>query len=206
MNTKTMKTLDDTLIVLALGILLCGCRMTDSAARSDFRNSLGRFNVRAFGARGDGQTDDTKAFQSALDAAAKVSGTVFVPAATYRVGKLVWHDFTITGNLFLRSGAVLERERELAAHERCAVWLVGVDGLTFTGNSTTVGGNDASMQRAVPSPEYGLAIQKLDHAVITGNRLVGTGQALLDLGEHGDQVIIRDNVTEVKPPATRTNN
>ena len=40
----------------------------------------------------------------------------------------------------------------------------------------------------------------LVHAVVIGNRLVGTRQGLLDLDEHGEQVILRDNVTEVKPP------
>ena len=43
----------------------------------------------------------------------------------------------------------------------------------------------------------------LVHAVVIGNRLVGTQQALLDLGKHGEQVIIRDNVTEVKPHPTK---
>jgi hypothetical protein len=391
MMTETMKLLGDTLMTLALVTVLCGCRTVDSAARSGDGDDLGRFNVRTFGAKGDGQADDTKAFQAALDAASPVSGTVFVPTGTYRVGKLVWHDFTsmigdpgwsyyvpggsvlelndpqaeclidftfcqgarlnglsivgrnlgtnvhgiltkshetneklgewkredfpaiercmvrgftgngldmdvwclslrgcaigynrgdgfnykhadamvidnwfsnnqgagvravqgtgsstftanriewnrsgnmvvrnawgwnitgnsfdraqgpslylmgnchdftITGNLFLRSGAVLERGVELQEHERCAVRLVGVNGLTFTGNSTTVGGNDASMQKAAPTPEYGVIVKQLQHAVITGNRLVGTRQALLDLGEHGEQVIIRDNATEVKP-------
>ncbi len=41
-------------------------------------------NVRAFGARGDGRTDDTAAFQKALDAAAREGGgTVFAPAGNY---------------------------------------------------------------------------------------------------------------------------
>jgi hypothetical protein len=397
MMTKTMKLLGDTLMILALVTVLCGCHTVDPAARSGDRDDLGRFNVRAFGAKADSQTDDTKAFQSALDAASKVRGTVYVPAGTYRVGKLVWHDFTsmigdpgwsyyvpggsvlefndpqadclidftycqgarlnglslvglnlgtnvhgiltkphetnetpgkwkredfpaiercmirgftgngldmdvwclslrgcaigynrgdgfnykhadamvidnwfsnnqgagiravqgtgsststanriewnrggnmvvrnawgwnitgnsfdraqgpslylmgnchdftITGNLFLRSGAVLERGRELAEHERCAVRFASVDGLTFTGNSTTVGGNDASMQKAVPAPECGLIVHRLNHAIITGNRLVGTRQALVDLGEHGEQVIIRDNVLQIKSAPANTN-
>ncbi len=45
----------------------------------------GVFNVRDFGARGDGQTDDTAAFQKALDAAgAAGGGTVFAPRGNYR--------------------------------------------------------------------------------------------------------------------------
>jgi hypothetical protein len=44
----------------------------------------GPFNVRDFGAKGDGATDDTAAFQQALDAAAKAGGgTVFAPRGNY---------------------------------------------------------------------------------------------------------------------------
>ncbi|KPK61817.1 MAG: hypothetical protein AMK73_07640 [Planctomycetes bacterium SM23_32] len=40
-------------------------------------------NVAAFGAVGDGQTDDTSAIQDAVDAAAEVGGTVGFPAGVY---------------------------------------------------------------------------------------------------------------------------
>jgi hypothetical protein len=43
------------------------------------------FNVMAYGATGNGTTDDTAAFNSALTAAAAVNGTVFVPPGTYKV-------------------------------------------------------------------------------------------------------------------------
>jgi hypothetical protein len=42
------------------------------------------FNVRSFGAAGDGQTDDTAAFQNALDAAGKAGGgVVYAPVGNY---------------------------------------------------------------------------------------------------------------------------
>jgi len=80
------------------------------------------------------------------------------------------------------------------------VRLVGVGGLTFTGNSITVGGNDASRQKAMPTPETGLILNKLSYSVVTGNRLAGAKQALLDLGEHGEQLILSDNVNQVITP------
>ncbi|MFD1670593.1 glycoside hydrolase family 28 protein [Agrilactobacillus yilanensis] len=46
------------------------------------------FNVLDYGALGDGQTLDTTAIQQAIDAAALVSGEVFLPAKTYLVGAL----------------------------------------------------------------------------------------------------------------------
>lgn len=58
-------------------------------------------NVRDFGAVGDGKTDDTKAFQSALDAACgkdETGGIVFVPQGTY----------LIAGHLNIPSNVTLE--------------------------------------------------------------------------------------------------
>ena len=52
--------------------------------------AAGVFNVRAFGATGDGQTKDTAALQKALDAcAAAGGGTVDVPAGVYLTGSIV---------------------------------------------------------------------------------------------------------------------
>lgn len=45
-------------------------------------------DVREFGARGDGQGDDTRAFQRALDALPASGGTVTVPSGRYRIDAL----------------------------------------------------------------------------------------------------------------------
>ncbi|HUI08876.1 MAG TPA: glycosyl hydrolase family 28-related protein [Bacteroidota bacterium] len=45
----------------------------------------GGLNVVEYGARADATTDNTRAFQKALDAAQQQGGIVFVPAGTYRV-------------------------------------------------------------------------------------------------------------------------
>ncbi|MCL8208178.1 MAG: glycoside hydrolase family 55 protein [Actinomycetia bacterium] len=49
----------------------------------------GVFDVRRFGARGDGRHDDTRAVQAALDAAGEVRGTVWFPPGVFRVAGLV---------------------------------------------------------------------------------------------------------------------
>lgn len=43
------------------------------------------FNVRWFGAYGDGSNDDSTAVQAAIDAAESIGGTVFLPAGTYLI-------------------------------------------------------------------------------------------------------------------------
>ena len=43
----------------------------------------GVYNVREYGAVGDGTTDDTAAIQSAIDAAVAVGGTVYIPPGIY---------------------------------------------------------------------------------------------------------------------------
>lgn len=49
------------------------------------------YNVREYGAVGDGHTDDTEAFTSAIDAAGKNGGgVVFAPAGTFALSSVLW--------------------------------------------------------------------------------------------------------------------
>ena len=55
------------------------------------------FNVRNYGAVGDGATDDTAAFQAALNAAAAAGGgIVFAPRGNYRLNKPIYIDSFVT--------------------------------------------------------------------------------------------------------------
>jgi polygalacturonase len=59
---------------------------TQARAQSSVSSSanLGSYNVKAFGATGDGKTNDTQAINKAIDAAANAGGgTVFFPGGTY---------------------------------------------------------------------------------------------------------------------------
>ncbi|MBC7328381.1 hypothetical protein H5T87_09770 [bacterium] len=51
----------------------------------EMNSTQGWFNVIDFGAKGDGKTDDTAAFQKALDEAGKKGGVVFVPPGDYLI-------------------------------------------------------------------------------------------------------------------------
>ncbi|MBC7326568.1 hypothetical protein H5T87_00435 [bacterium] len=51
-----------------------------------YAQQAGMFNVKDFGAKGDGTTDDTKAFQAALDACGEAGGgIVFAPTGNYLI-------------------------------------------------------------------------------------------------------------------------
>jgi polygalacturonase len=66
---------------------------------------ISAFNVRDYGAIGDGQTLDTHAIQAAIDACStKGGGTVFLPAGQYLTGSLFLRNNT---SLYLDSGAVM---------------------------------------------------------------------------------------------------
>ena len=52
------------------------------------------FNVKDFGAKGDGKTSDSAAIQKALDAAGKVQGTAYFPSGNYRCHDLKVSPYT----------------------------------------------------------------------------------------------------------------
>ncbi len=67
-------------------------------------SNLPHFNVRQFGARGDGQTKDTKSIQAAIDAAGASGGTVYFPPGKYVSGTVRFKSHV---TLFLDAGATL---------------------------------------------------------------------------------------------------
>ncbi len=80
-------------IILSVASLFAGtlCQAADSAtASSPVATSTNSWNVRDFGAKGDGDTKDTVAVQKALDTCVSVGGgTVVVLAGNYLIGSIV---------------------------------------------------------------------------------------------------------------------
>ena len=72
--------------------------MMTSAQREAFARTGARsqsiINVKEFGAKGDGETHDSKAIQDALDAAGMVQGTVYFPSGKYLCHDLKVHQHT----------------------------------------------------------------------------------------------------------------
>src|SRR5258707_7864977 len=91
---KTNRALSTILVFLVLLVSLCGSTLTHSQTKSrkaggtsglTVRNNAGFFDVKSFGAKGDGKAVDSPAINRAIDAAAATGGgTVFFSAGTYR--------------------------------------------------------------------------------------------------------------------------
>jgi hypothetical protein len=106
--------------------------------------ALADFNVKDFGAKGDGKADDTKAIQDAFDAAAKTARSEQYPGHSYYVsnaeiyfpsGKYIITDtLQIKANVRGEGGAIIYLEnskKDIMAGDW--VWRWKIEGITFVG-------------------------------------------------------------------------
>jgi polygalacturonase len=104
MNTRRNPSLNHVLALASLALFGC-CAMSRA----------GTFNVRDYGARGDGRTLDSPAIQKAIDACAKAGGgTVRLAPGTYLSKPLSLRSHT---TLQLDAGAVLQGTQEFADYQ-----------------------------------------------------------------------------------------
>jgi hypothetical protein len=119
---------------------------------ADGRHAWGRsrFDVRTFGALGDGTTKDTAAFQRAIDAAAETGGDVIVPQGDYLIGSIA-----LRSNVTLRleGDSVLRGSPDLADYpvvrgrwegrwadvHRALVWAEGAHDVAVIGKGKIIG-------------------------------------------------------------------
>lgn len=105
-------------------------------AQQPMQNASSVFNVKDFGAKGDGKTSDTAAIQAALDAAGKVEGAVFFPGGKYLCADLKVSPYTTLFGypqwIFKgeERGAVLKLESEKAD---CLLNITGAFGVRICG-------------------------------------------------------------------------
>src|SRR5262245_2954603 len=85
-------------IVRSIGLAVATAAIAGAASRTAGADGSGALSVRDFGGKGDGHTDDTAAFQKALDAAARGGQTV-------HAGRGI---FYFAGHLNVPSGVALE--------------------------------------------------------------------------------------------------
>jgi hypothetical protein len=99
---------------------------------------------------------------------------------------------TVTGNVIYRSGA--PQWHDLAEEDDVHLRFESVKGLTCTGNAMQVGRNDKAAGEW--SPAVCMRVKDLEDAIIKDNVMHNGAlkDLILDLGGHGQGVIIKDNV------------
>lgn len=102
----------------------------------------------------------------------------------------------ITGNVIYRSGKPEWGKND--DYDSSHVRLDSVKGLTFIGNSLNSGRDDGGKGNF--SPDYGIVVKKLESTVIKDNVLHNGAikELVSDQGDHGDGVIIKDNVGSLR--------
>jgi polygalacturonase len=101
-----------------------------------------KLNVRDFGAKADGETKDTAAFQQALDRCSVLGGgEVIVPAGNYRTGAIALRSNTL---LRLEQGAVIAGTGDFADYPVTQVrwegkWIQGHTGLLYAIGANRIG-------------------------------------------------------------------
>lgn len=121
------------------------------------------FNIKDYGAVGNGTTNDTAALQDAIDAAEAVGGTVFIPAGTYKVvlPQITTGGITVEGDgwksLLLLADSTLEPDGETIG-----LWVNGADNVII--RNLAVNGN---FENVAKSGTYATGSPLWDNIVAT---------------------------------------
>jgi parallel beta-helix repeat protein len=120
-----------------------------------------------------------------------ISGNFFDSSRGPAIALRDVHTFTVTGNLMRRSASEPQDEEM----QRCHFHVDGARGLVATANTmkTWHEDNEPDGERF---PRYGIVLRRLQDSIVKDNVLFegAVKQLLVDLGDHGDNVIIRDNL------------
>ncbi|HEX3623855.1 MAG TPA: glycoside hydrolase family 28 protein [Verrucomicrobiae bacterium] len=125
------------LLILLLALTIAGCKSESGPAAP--KRSV--FNVRDFGATGDGTNKDTVAFQKAFDTCASGGGgEVLVPPGNYLIGSVQMGSHTI---LMLQEGSVVTGSADMDDYPMTDVrwegrWEPGHRGLIYATNADDV--------------------------------------------------------------------
>jgi hypothetical protein len=123
----------------------------------------------------------------------QITGNFFDRAGTcaiaLRSGRAPCSQMTVTGNFLKRSGKLANPE----SHDSAQILLDGARGVTCVGNNLQVWQDDDGT--GVFSPSYGIVYKGLQDCVISNNVLYegAVRQLLVDLGGHGEGVVVKDN-------------
>ncbi len=103
------------------------------------------------------------------------------------------HNIAATGNIFNRSGKATE-DFPVSEYEKSHLYFDNCYNLAFTGN-TFINGKDDFGEEGGYGPDYNVVYKRLNSCVVSANTMQGGSlkKAIVDLGENGENNIIRDN-------------
>ena len=155
---------------LLAGVGIAGFAAVANASKSGASPTapqLATVDVKSHGAVGDGVTDDTKAIQSAINAAvAAGGGQVFLPAGQYRLTYKV----TLGSGIELKgvgSASVLKPEFSERPPNRV------IDNDWVNGNSN-ISLRNFNLDRSGPNVKHGILVNGVDNLLIDGVEISGT--------------------------------
>ena len=126
-----------------------------------------------------------------------ITGNFLDRAGTGGLVILGGRQMSITGNFVKRSGKIANAE----TYDSAQIRIERARGITCSANNLEAGRDDGN--RGVWSPSYGIVYKELAHCVIASNVLDegALRQLLVDLGGHGEGVVVRDNPGSLSPHA-----
>ena len=170
---------------------------TDSwvlVAASTISGGIGWFNVKTYGAIGDGTTDDTAAIAAAITAASSAGGVVYFPAGTY----LVSSTLTVAANnvvLFgdgdasaiLAAPAIASSDVIYTGNASTVYSGIGVRNLKIYSASAKSGGAGIQMQKVFRGAIAGVTFSKMYNSVHLQDAVFieVRGSDILDSAHHG---------------------
>jgi hypothetical protein len=163
-------------------LILAAGSTTQRTLASRFADVL---NVKDFGAKGDGSTDDTAAVQAAVNAALANGGTVIFPRGKYRVTDrivvgYVWVSETDGVNLSLanlEAAGSYNSTNHTAAQNAPFVSLVGQPGAVIWGDFATAGTQKAIIYYGIIGNNGKLTLDqaRIEHLTILGQEAFSGG-------------------------------
>ena len=131
-------------VLLGIGAAIAPLAASAAAGADIDIKPASSFNVRDYGAAGDGMTDDTQAVVTALSALPDSGGTVFFPAGTYNISSADGIRCTKSGVRFVGDGkgAVIKctpsRDTSSGLLDISSAVNIVIENLTFDGNAASV--------------------------------------------------------------------
>lgn len=164
-------------LLVVVGLLIGSLLVTAAGASGSV------FNVRDYGAKGDGVTDDSQAIQQAIDAAAASGGTVSLPGGTYVVGSTL----NLKNGLSM-VGTAGQTVLTMAARSSTTFILSGsglsnvtLDGLTLRAGSYTDNVSGLYMVGARNCQARNLRLENLTYGMKLGSGSIGSGWVVANI-------------------------